>query len=316
MNKWLLVGGTLALTSLLLFAAYFRLDEGQPTWVYQLQDASIEKISLLPVKYAVIDATKDGSERYSKKDIATLREKGIRPISYLSIGEASSYLPYWKPEWGSQQKGVLTITDSAPEWVGNVANPDWPESVKVRYWDSEWQQYMFEELKKIQDAGFKGVYLDIIDAYLYWGDSNTYKENGEQSFPSDPTSKQDAAERMISFVRTLSAVAKERDPDFFIIPQNGEELLQFDNGSYLKSVDGIGVEDIWFNGSKKNNSDEIEERLKWLSQFSKANKPVFSVDYVKGRYAINRYYRLCRNEKFYCLAADPDRSLSSIKSFD
>ncbi|WP_025784132.1 MJ1477/TM1410 family putative glycoside hydrolase [Sporosarcina sp. D27] len=316
MNKWLLAGGTLTLSTLLLFAAYFRLDVGQPTWVYQLQDASIENIALLPVKYAVIDSTKDGSERYSKKDIAILREKGIRPISYLSIGEASSYLPYWKSEWGYQQKGVLTITDSAPEWMGHVENPDWPESVKVRYWNSEWQQYMFEELKRIQDAGFKGVYLDIIDAYLYWGDSSTYKEDGEQSLLTDPTSPKDAAERMISFVRTLSAVAKERDPDFLIIPQNGEEILQFDNGSYLKSVDGIGVEDIWFNESKKNNSDEIEERLKWLSQFSKANKPVFSVDYVKGRYAINRYYRLCRNEKFYCFAAAPDRSLSSIKSFD
>nr|WP_285851317.1 MJ1477/TM1410 family putative glycoside hydrolase [Sporosarcina aquimarina] len=301
---------------MLLFAAYFLLDKGQPTWVYQLQDASIEKIALLPVKYAVIDATKDGSERYSKKDIATLREKGIRPVSYLSIGEASSYLPYWKPEWGTQQNGVLTISNSAPEWVGHIANPDWPESVKVRYWNSEWQQYMFEELKKVQDAGFNGVYLDIIDAYLYWGDSSTYKEDGEHSLFSDPTSKRDAAERMIAFVRTLSALAKERDPDFLIIPQNGEELLQFDNGSYLKSVDGIGVEDIWFNGSKKNNLDEIEERLKWLSQFSKANKPVFSVDYIKGRYAMNRYYQLCRNEKFYCLAADPDRSLSSIKSFD
>lgn len=316
MNKWLLVGVTLALTISLLSAAYFRLDVGQPTWVYQLQDASTEKIALLPVKYAVIDATKDGRERYSKKDIATLRDKGIRPISYLSIGEASSYLPYWKPEWGSQQKGVLTITNSAPEWVGNVANPDWPESVKVRYWDSEWQQYMFEELKKIQDAGFKGAYLDIIDAYLYWGDSNTYKENSERSFPSDPTSQKDAAERMISFVQTLSTIAKERDPDFLIIPQNGEEILQFDNGSYLNSVDGIGVEDIWFDGGKKIDSDEIKERLKWLTQFTKENKPVFSVDYVKGHYAINRYYRLCRNEKFYCFASDPDRSLSSIKAFD
>lgn len=316
MNKWLLFGGMAALSILLLFAAFFRLNDGQPTWVYQLQDASIGKIAQLPVSYAVIDATKDGQERYSRKDITTLRDKGIDPISYLSIGEASSYLPYWEPEWGAKQNGVLTVTDSAPEWAGNVANPDWPESVKVRYWNPEWQQYMFEELKKIQDAGFSGVYLDIIDAYVYWGDSTIYEEGGEQSVPFDPVSEKEAAERMISFVRTLSAVAKERDPDFLIIPQNGEELLQFDKGSYLDAVDGIGVEDIWFNGNKKNSSDEIEARLKWLQQFTEADKPVFSVDYAKGRFSINRYYKLCRNEKFYCFAADPDRSLSSIKAFD
>lgn len=92
------------------------------------------------------------------------------------------------------------------------------------------------------------MYIDIIDAYEYWGDSNKYADGGEQSVSS---SKKEAAERMISFVQTLSVVAKEQDPDFLIVPQNGEELAKFNNGRYLDFIDGIGVEDIWFNGNKK-----------------------------------------------------------------
>lgn len=316
MKTWLIVSGIATLSILLLFASYFRLDDGQPTWVYQLQDASIEKIAQLPIDYAVIDPTKNGIDPYSKKDIAILRDKGIRPIAYISIGEASSYHSYWNAAWGTTRKGILEVTDSAPEWVGKVANPEWPESVKVRYWSPEWQQNVIEELNRIQDTGFSGVYLDIIDAYEYWGNPETYAEGGEAAVPFDPKSEKEAAERMISFVRMLSAVAKERDPEFMIVPQNGEGLLKFDNGLYLDAVDGIGVEDIWFNGSKKNDEGVIDQRLKWLELFKKANKPVFSVDYADGRYTINQYYRLCRNEKFYCFAADPDRSLSSIKAFD
>lgn len=316
MKTWFTITGIVTLSLLFLFALYFRLEDGQPTWVYQLQDASIEKIALLPVDHAVIDPTKDGKNRYSKNDITLLKDKGIRPIAYLSIGEASSYHSYWENEWGTTRNGVLEVTDSAPEWIGKIANPEWPESVKVRYWNPEWQQQMIQELHKIQDAGFDGVYLDIIDAYEYWGDRETYVDGGEVAVPYDPKSEEEAAERMISFVRMLSIVAKERNREFMIIPQNGEGLLAFDNGSYLNAVDGIGVEDIWFNGSRKNDQTIVAQRLEWLEQFKKENKPVFSVDYVKGRYKIARYYQLCRNEKFYCFAAEPDRSLSSIRAFD
>jgi len=42
----------------------------------------------------------------------------------------------------------------------------------VRYWVAAWQDIVYGNdnsyLKKIRDAGFDGVYLDIIDAFEYF----------------------------------------------------------------------------------------------------------------------------------------------------
>ncbi len=82
-------------------------------------------------------------------------------IAYMSIGEAESYRYYWKKEWAT----------NPPSWLAGE-NPDWPGNYKVRYWDKDWQRIIYGNdssyLKKIIDAGFDGVYLDIIDAYEYF----------------------------------------------------------------------------------------------------------------------------------------------------
>ncbi len=82
-------------------------------------------------------------------------------ISYMSIGEAENYRYYWNDSW-------LT---HPPDWL-KEENPDWEGNYKVAYWDKEWQDIIFGNdesyLQKILDAGFDGVYLDIIDAFEYF----------------------------------------------------------------------------------------------------------------------------------------------------
>lgn len=82
-------------------------------------------------------------------------------IAYMSIGEAEDYRYYWKPEWKT----------NPPSWLAEE-NPEWPGNYKVRYWGPSWQRIIYGNddsyLKKILDAGFDGVYLDIIDAFEYF----------------------------------------------------------------------------------------------------------------------------------------------------
>lgn len=82
-------------------------------------------------------------------------------VCYLSIGEAEDYRYYWQSEWRKNK----------PVWM-EKENPDWAGNFKVRYWDKAWQDIIFGNdssyLKKIINAGFDGVYLDIIDAYEYF----------------------------------------------------------------------------------------------------------------------------------------------------
>lgn len=79
----------------------------------------------------------------------------------MSIGEAEDYRYYWKEEWAS----------NPPSWL-DAENPDWEGNFKVRYWDTAWQDIIFGSdssyMSKIINAGFDGVYLDIIDAYEYY----------------------------------------------------------------------------------------------------------------------------------------------------
>lgn len=106
----------------------------------------------------------DGVE-FTAAEVAQLRQKangGSRlVISYMSIGEAEDYRYYWQNSWAS----------NAPSWL-RAENPDWAGNYKVAYWDEQWQQLIYGNnssyLKKILDAGFDGVYLDIIDAYEYF----------------------------------------------------------------------------------------------------------------------------------------------------
>jgi len=82
-------------------------------------------------------------------------------LSYMSIGEAENYRYYWQPGWSVHN----------PSWL-DAENDQWPGNFKVKYWDTEWQNIIYGNdqsyLKKILDAGFDGVYLDIIDAFEYY----------------------------------------------------------------------------------------------------------------------------------------------------
>jgi len=102
---------------------------------------------------------------FTPGDIEELKIKkngGVRLLlAYMSIGEAEDYRYYWDAGWKS----------SPPSWL-KEENPGWPGNYKVAYWEKSWQDIIFGNddsyLKKILNAGFDGVYLDIIDAFEYF----------------------------------------------------------------------------------------------------------------------------------------------------
>ncbi len=116
--------------------------------------------------YVIIDLFYSGEE-FTTTEIEALRQKangGRRLlICYLSIGEAEDYRYYWQSNW--QVGNPSFIERENPNWQGNYV---------VKYWEPEWQNIIFGNdnsyLKKILDAGFDGVYLDIIDAFEQFED--------------------------------------------------------------------------------------------------------------------------------------------------
>jgi cysteinyl-tRNA synthetase len=102
---------------------------------------------------------------FTESEISQLRSKangGKRlVIAYMSIGEAEDYRFYWQSGWSKDP----------PSWMDGE-NPDWEGNFKVWYWEEEWQAIIYGShdsyLGRILEAGFDGVYLDIIDAFEYY----------------------------------------------------------------------------------------------------------------------------------------------------
>lgn len=115
----------------------------------------------------IMDLFFDDSGELTFDDVTSLKTKlngGSRLlIAYMSIGESEDYRYYWNSEWNN----------NPPMWL-EEENPIFEGNFKVRYWDKEWQDIIFGNdnsyLKRILDAGFDGVYLDIIDGFEYFED--------------------------------------------------------------------------------------------------------------------------------------------------
>jgi cysteinyl-tRNA synthetase len=287
-------------------------------WLYQIQDPSPAAIASSGFAGAVIDYSSDGSAggEFSAAQISTIKNGGVKVLAYFSIGEAEDYRFYFDPAW----KRAAT----KPAWMGKE-NPDWKGNFKVRYWDPAWRDVALKPyLQRLVAQGFDGVYLDIVDAFEYWGNPSSYGRRGETRREGDPANEAEAAARMIELVEWIGDYASElRGGPVAVYPQNGERLLDYDSqGRYLAAIAGFGVEDLWFNGTRRQPARETNYRLPFLRTAHAAGKQILSVEYVdkngklKAANAkrIQDYLRLAEAEGFDFYVARTDRELDRVNA--
>jgi len=133
--------------------------------LYTSKDVFIKALQNTNYDVIIMDLFFNDGSIFSQQDILSLKTKlngGKRLIiSYMSIGEAEDYRYYWQTEWDTEK----------PIWL-DQENEEWPGNYKVKYWEEEWQEIIYGNnesyTKKIIDAGFDGVYLDIIDAFEFF----------------------------------------------------------------------------------------------------------------------------------------------------
>ncbi|ADI31399.1 MJ1477/TM1410 family putative glycoside hydrolase [Staphylothermus hellenicus] len=237
-------------------------------WAIQLQGADPREIASSGFELVVIDYSRDGSEqgKYTPEEIQKMKNSGVIPIAYLSIGKAEDYRFYWKREWYT----------NPPKWLGRE-DPEWKGSYAVKYWSEEWKTILHTYLDKIIEQGFHGVFLDGVDEFEHWSDPN----NGEDVYLSED----EAARRMIDLILDIANYCRSRvNGEFYIIPLNGERILKYDNGTLINIVSGWAAESLFYNGTKQWSSEDWnwirENRLPYLDFVLSKGKPVFSIDYV------------------------------------
>ncbi len=262
------------------------------SWAYQLQHIDAATIAGCPADVVVIDTSPDGDWRnaFTADQVARMktRQNGApnkKLIAYMSIGEAEEQRFYWQGDWvrGGRK------TERTPKWLHALNDQGWTGNWKVRFWEPEWQSKIIGEagcfVDRIIEQGFDGVYLDIIDAYDYWLQSDR-----------DAARRPTAAEEMVAFVARIGEHARRTHgkTDFAIIPQNGEGLLVFPQ--YRAAISAIGKEDIFFDQFGKANAkprvrprpeqggdhgEGVEDVMGHLRLALADRIPVLSVEYLR-----------------------------------
>jgi cysteinyl-tRNA synthetase len=128
---------------------------------YPSKQAFVDVVKTTNYDFIIMDFFYN-EEEFTEAQIEELKQKangGTRLlICYMSIGEAEDYRYYWQSNW----------TVGNPSFI-EKENSNWEGNYVVRYWEQEWQNIIFgyddSYLKNILNAGFDGVYLDIIDAF-------------------------------------------------------------------------------------------------------------------------------------------------------
>ncbi len=280
-------------------------------WGYQLQNYPVGLSELRGSEFdlVVIDYSRFGDAvwEWSSGEIADLRTGGPCGdrivLAYFSIGEAEDYRFYWDTAWvdgsGDPIPGV------APAWLG-PQNPDWAGNYKVRYWLAEWQAVLFgtssgpdtSYLDRILSQGFDGIYLDIVDAFEYWGPSEIGGSDENRAAGSD----------MITLVESLAAYARSHGhPNFLVVPQNGSYIIDPDvypdapdpvaeaavqKARYFSFINAIGSEDAFYIGPADENNPYTPDiwTIALLNEFRDAGLPVLSIEYLTQANLIQDFY--------------------------
>lgn len=236
------------------------------SWAYQLQKPQLANLAESPYDLLVIDYSKDGSDpkRFSAKDIEVLHKFKKTVLCYFSIGEAEEYRFYWQKEW----------KDNPPRFLG-PENPNWAGNYKVKYWREDWWESSLRPyLDRILEAGFDGVYLDIVDGYWFWH---------EQGMEVQAT-----ADEMVKLIKRIADYTRKRAGNNFIIcPQNGMGVFNDCSPEYkevyLETINMVGLESLLYN---IHSTEDRNYRLKLAKELAEAGKTILAVEYIEpSRYA-------------------------------
>lgn len=238
--------------------------EAVRSWGCQYQNVDVSKIAASPLDLIVIDPSlDDGARRFvTREDMARLRRKpdGSRRLvlGYLCVGETDIKRWYWPARWKA----------APPDWLG-AANPNWPGSHHVRFWDSQWQSLIFREKDSLLDLilkiGFDGALLDRVDGYLDWPDAQV-----------------DVQGEMLHLVADLAAKARACDPGFILMPQNGEHLLS--RTAFLDLIDAHNKECLLTGlaaDGQANRPADINWSLGFLKKAQSAGITTLAIEYLR-----------------------------------
>ncbi len=121
--------------------------------------------------------------------------------------------------------------------------------------------------------------MSIGGAEDYRSDYRSYWHHGrDANRDGRPDADASAEAEMMNFVKDIAnyACGTHNHPDFQILVQRAEELSR--HPDYVPTVSGIGKEDLFYYGNRRQPADEVRWSVKQLDHFNEAGKPVLMID--------------------------------------
>ncbi len=263
------------------------------TWMYQIQNLYDENIDILDdtnydmmVVEPEFNFTEDPYDTPRIVSSLSRKTNGDKRllVAYIDIGQAEDYRDYWKDDWVAPTEN----SQGSPDFLISMDPDGWSGNYPVAYWDERWKSIWLDDdgiISKIAEEGFDGIYLDWVEAY-----------DDEKVLEYAQSQNIDAKREMINFIKELKEKGREINPNFVVISQNAQYLLDYDADEYASVIDAIATEDTWFYGEGDGNWDDeeagdlqgderheddysIENRIKQNKKYLDLGIPVFTVDY-------------------------------------
>ena len=242
-------------------------------WACQLQGVNFQELLDLEVDLLVVDADDSG---LSREQVYTLKETGKLVLAYLCVGGAEEWRDYWRESW----------REKPPAWLGEP-DPRWPGSYRVKFWRREWWEIVHKQLGKILALGYDGAFLDLVDVYRYWESRGIHHAKGT----------------MIGLIESLSREAKQTNPNFIIIAHNCPELILAKK--FSESVDGIGVESLWYLYGKPRPRSQVNWVLDYLDAAVDMGKVVLVIEYLDEPEKIKDFFHKARRRGYVPYVGTP-----------
>jgi len=288
------------------------------TWMYQIQNlydwSNISKLDQTDYDMFVLEPGDNLKEDlYQTKEMVDelqLKPNGDRRIllAYIDIGEAEDYRSYWHDDW----QAPTETQQGFPSFLVTVDPDGWTGNYPVAFWDTAWQNIWLEPegiIEKLVNFGFDGVYLDWVEAY----DDDKVRALAESQNLSGEA-------EMMEFIKKIREKGKSINPNFLIIAQNAQFLLDFNSSLYISIIDGIATEDTWFfgegdadwnsplagdlsGGERHANEYSTKNRIKQNKKYLSLNRPVFTIDYCISETNANNVYSQSRLNGFIPLVS-------------
>ncbi len=144
------------------------LYQGTQYTLSALQAAPHEMLIINPAQYS-LTSIPESEVLWTESDITSIKTGGSEKmvLGYVNTAKINSFWTQWDASWTDNglANGALTTAGSTVSWLGNV-DGNYIATREANYWDTDWQQIVFERIGMMVDQGFDGTLLDDVSEFF------------------------------------------------------------------------------------------------------------------------------------------------------